>query len=262
MLRVISLNINGIRSGARKGFFTWLAEQNADVICLQEIKAEQIQLSDAVFFPEGYHHYFFSAEKKGYSGVAIYAKQEPENVRYGLGWPLADSEGRFLQLDWDKLSIASVYFPSGSSGEIRQSLKFEFMEKFLHDLIAMRSSKRDHIICGDFNIVHQQIDIKNWAGNQKNSGCLPQERAWFDDLLTQYGWVDAFRHLNQEPEQYTWWSNRGNARANNVGWRIDYQLITPGLKRHLHSTAIYKEQWFSDHAPLIVNYDLDLCGRR
>jgi exodeoxyribonuclease-3 len=253
-MRVISLNINGIRAGARKGFFTWLAAQQPDVVCLQEIKAMEEQLTDAVFFPEGYHRYLFSAEKKGYSGVAIYCKQKPNKVHDGLGFELADSEGRYIQADFDGLSVASLYLPSGTSGEERQTQKYHFMDKFAETLKSFKRKRREFIICGDYNIVHKEIDIKNWKGNKKSSGCLPEERAWLDELFYSQGWVDAFRELNVEAEQYTWWSNRGNARANNVGWRIDYQVVSPGLKDQLVSTSVYKDSWFSDHAPLIVDY--------
>ena len=255
-MRIISLNINGIRSGANKGFFQWLDQQNADVVCLQEIKAHEEQLTDAIFAPQGYHRYLFSAEKKGYSGVAIYSRDKPTEVKYGLGWSLADTEGRYIQADFGNLSIASIYLPSGSSGEERQLEKFRFMDKFTEDLHRFKKQNRDFIICGDLNIVHTEIDIKNWIGNQKNSGCLPEERAWLDKLFGDLGFVDAFRVLNQDPYQYTWWSNRGNARANNVGWRIDYHVVSANLKHTLVDTSIYKDTWFSDHAPLIVDYRL------
>lgn len=255
-MRVISININGIRAGARKGFFEWLAKQKADVVCIQEIKAQEEQLSDAIFRPKQFERVLFSAEKKGYSGVAIYSRQTPTKVHYGLGWDLADKEGRYIQVDFDNLSVASAYLPSGTSGDERQQQKYLFLDQFAKDLTVKKRKRREYIICGDFNIVHKEIDIKNWKSNQKNSGCLPQERAWLDQLFGKMGWVDAFRHLNNKPEQYTWWSNRGQARANNVGWRIDYQVVTPGLTDHLRSTSIYKKKWFSDHAPLIVDYDL------
>ena len=254
MLRIISLNVNGLRSAAKKGFFDWFAAQHADIVCLQEIKVEDHQLDDPIFSHPGYYRYVLSAEKKGYSGVAIYTRTEPLKIHYGLGWALADTEGRYLQIDFPKLSVASVYLPSGASGEDRQVLKYEFMEKFAKDLDRFRKSERDFIICGDINIVHKEIDIKNWKSNQKNSGCLPEERAWLNNLLEEKGWVDTFRVLNHLPEQYTWWSNRGQARAKNVGWRIDYQLATPDLKDKLLATSVYKDTWFSDHAPLTVDY--------
>lgn len=258
-MRVITANVNGIRAAAKKGFFDWLGRQKADVVCLQETKAQEHQLDDgSLFYPRGYHCYYFDAEKKGYSGVAIFTRNEPDNIVTGLGWDHVDREGRWIQVDFGKLSIASLYLPSGSSSEERQVNKLKFMDRFLADLKAMRRKQRDYIICGDFNIVHKEIDIRNWKSNQKNSGCTPGERAWLDKLFDKVGFVDAFRVVNQKPDQYTWWSNRGNARANNVGWRIDYQIITPGLKDKVVKARIYKDKWFSDHAPLIMDYDLKL----
>jgi exodeoxyribonuclease-3 len=252
-MRVISLNVNGIRSAARKGFFDWIKLQKADVICLQETKAQENQL-DASFYPKEYQAYFFDAEKKGYSGVAIYTRIKPVSITSGLGWACADKEGRYLQLNFPGLSVASLYMPSGSSGELRQQLKFQFLDYYLPILKKQRQQKQDFIICGDWNIAHQPIDLKNWRSNQKNSGFLPEERAWLDEVLGSVGYVDAFREVNQEAEHYTWWSNRGLAWNNNVGWRIDYQIITPGLKNKIKSVAIYKDQRFSDHAPLIIDY--------
>lgn len=255
-MRVMCFNANGIRAAARKGFFEWLPSQDIDVICVQETKAQEEQLADEQFCPEGYHRYFFDAEKKGYSGVAIYTRQKPDNILRGLGWEVADTEGRYIQVDIGKLSIASIYIPSGTSGDIRQDLKYEFLDHYEAVLKKQKRQKREFIICGDFNIVHKEIDIKNWKSNQKNSGCLPEERAWLDKVFGPMGFVDGFRAVNQDKDQYTWWSNRGNARANNVGWRIDYQMVTPGLKDKIVSAEIYKEQWFSDHAPLIMEYDI------
>ena len=257
-MRIISANLNGIRAAQRKGFFEWMAAQNADVICIQETKAQRHQLESGVFHPAGYHSYFHDAEKKGYSGVAIYSRKEPDRVVEGLGWPDFDAEGRFIQADFGQLSVISLYLPSGSSSEARQAAKFDFMERFTPLLQAWREDGRDYIICGDWNIVHKEIDIKNWKANQKNSGCLPEERAWLDQIFGPMGWVDAFRVVNQAPHQYTWWSNRGQAWANNVGWRIDYQVITPGLKDKVKSAQIYKDERFSDHAPLLIDYDYEL----
>jgi len=253
-MRVISANLNGIRAASKKGFFEWLAEQNADVVCIQETKAQEHQLTDEIFSPKGYHCFYFDAEKKGYSGVALYAKQKPDNVTKGLGFTLADTEGRYIQADFGNLSVASVYMPSGSSGEERQTLKYEFLDHFMKHLKEIKASKQEFIICGDWNIAHKEIDIKNWKGNKKNSGFLPEERAWLDEVFDREGFVDSFRVINQEPDQYTWWSNRGQAYAKNVGWRIDYQVVTPGLKEKIKAVDIYKEQKFSDHAPLIVDY--------
>ena len=257
-MRVISANLNGIRAAARKGFFTWLSRQRADVVCIQETKAQVNQLTADMLEPNGFHGYFHDAEKKGYSGVAIYSRLQPDNVRIGLDLPEWDAEGRYIQADYGNLSIASLYLPSGSSSEIRQEAKFRFMDQLtpiMHDMIK---SGREYILCGDWNIVHKEIDIKNWKSNQKNSGCLPEERAWLTKLFDELGWVDVFRLVNRKPEQYTWWSNRGNARANNVGWRIDYHIATPGVARKAVKDRIYKDKWFSDHAPLVIDYDYEL----
>src|SRR3990167_3372220 len=243
-MRVITANVNGIRSAAKKGFFDWLAKQKADVVCLQETKAQMMSLSDEQLRPAGYHCYFTDAIKKGYSGVGLYSKQTPDRVIHVLGWKCADEEGRFVQADFGNLSVISLYLPSGTSGDHRQKEKFDFMEKFLKKLREFKKSKREFIICGDWNIVHKEIDIKNFKSNQKNSGCLPEERAWLDTVLTRAGWVDAFRVVNQAPLQYTWWSHRGRARENNVGWRIDYQIVTPDLKNRIRAVSIYKEKWF------------------
>jgi len=257
-MRIISANLNGIRSAARKGFFEWLAQQDADVLCLQETKAQEHQLADEVFWPDGWFSYFVDAEKKGYSGVALYARREPDEVISGLGWPDFDAEGRYLEARFGKLSVVSVYLPSGSSSEERQAAKFDFMARFMPYLRGLRRKRREYVLCGDWNIAHKEIDLKNWRSNQKNSGFLPEERAWMDELFGDAGFVDAFRVVNQEAEQYTWWSNRGQAWAKNVGWRIDYHVVTPGLKDKIRAVAIYKDQRFSDHAPLTIDYDWEL----
>lgn len=254
-MRVITVNVNGIRAAARKGFFDWLRRQRADVVCLQETRAQASQLSDTVFRPRGYHAYYYDAEKKGYSGVAIYSKREPDAVRRGLGWPDMDREGRYLQADFGPLSVVSLYLPSGTSGDERQAVKYDFLERFGSQLKSLRRKRREYIICGDWNIAHKPIDLRNWRGNQKNSGFLPEERAWMDQLFGPLGYVDAFRIVRPEPDLYTWWSNRGRAWDKNVGWRIDYQVITPGLKDAVRTASIYKNKRFSDHAPLIMDYD-------
>ena len=256
MTRVISINVNGIRAAARKGLYQWLKKQDADFICLQETKAQQHQLTDPIFSPAGYYAQFSDAIKKGYSGVALYSKQKPKMITTQLNFALADEEGRFVQFDFDELSVISVYLPSGTSGDIRQACKYTFMDEFFKLLQKMRRQKREYIICGDWNIAHKQVDLKNWRGNQKHSGFLPEERAWLDKVFDQTGFVDAFRAINQQPDQYTWWSNRGQAWAKNVGWRIDYHVITPGLKEKIKSAEIYKDERFSDHAPLIIDYAL------
>ena len=253
-MRVITLNLNGIRAAARKGFYAWLQQQNADVICLQETKAQMAVLQDEMFFPSDYHCYYMDAEKKGYSGVGLYCKQEPQDIKMGLGWGIADREGRYLQADFDGYSVASIYIPSGSSSEQRQEVKFDFLARYMQQLKQLQQQRREYIICGDWNIAHKQCDIKNWRGNQKNSGFLPEERAWLDKLFDKVGYADAFREVEQEPDQYTWWSNRGQAWAKNVGWRIDYQVLSPGLRGTVQSTSIYKDERFSDHAPLTIDY--------
>ncbi len=257
-MRVISANVNGIRAAQRKGFFEWMQKQDADVICIQETKAQEHQLDESLFYPEGYHCYYFDAEKKGYSGVAIYSRKEPNNVVSGLGWDHADTEGRWIQVEFDKVTVASLYLPSGSSSEERHQNKLIFMDTLLEDMRAMKRKKRDFIICGDWNTIHKEIDIKNFKGNQKTSGCTPPEREWMERLFNEEGWVDAFRVVNQNADEYTWWSNRGQAWAKNVGWRIDYHIVTPGLEAKVTGADVYKDERFSDHAPLTIDYDIEL----
>ncbi len=258
-MRIISVNLNGIRAAARKGFFTWLLRQRADLVCLQETKAQIDQLFDPVFHPVGYHCFYHDAKKKGYSGVAIYSKVEPKKVIRGAKISFSESEeGRFIQVDFADFSLISLYLPSGTSGDQRQQIKYQWMDFLAAELQAMRRKRREFIICGDWNIAHKKIDIKNWRSNQKNSGFLLEEREWLSYVLDELGFVDAFRQVNDQPDQYTWWSNRGQAWANNVGWRIDYQMVTPGLRERVVNARIYKEQRFSDHAPLIIDYDVVL----
>ena len=254
-MRIITLNANGIRSAERKGFFNWLAVQQADIVCVQETKAQLKQLDPAIFSPQGFHCYYHDAEKKGYSGVAIYCKKSPSAVISGIGWADFDSEGRFIETQFDNLSVISLYLPSGSSSEARQAIKFEMMSRFAPYLKERLSEKRHFIICGDWNIAHKEIDLKNWRANQKNSGFLPEERAWLTELFASGEWLDAFRLVNQETEQYTWWSNRGQAWSKNVGWRIDYQIISESLNDKVKNAFIYKAERFSDHAPLVMDYD-------
>jgi len=254
-MRIVSLNVNGVRSAARKGFFHWMDKQNADIVCLQETKVQTHQLEDAVYWPDGYRCYYVDAVKKGYSGVALYSRREPDDVIQGIGWPDMDAEGRYLEARFGALSVVSLYLPSGSSSEERQAVKFDFMNRFLPYLRECARSGRSYIFCGDWNIAHKPIDLKNWRSNQKNSGFLPEERAWLDVVFEQDGWIDAFRTVNQEPEQYTWWSNRGQAWAKNVGWRIDYHVTSSALRDKIRAAHIYKEERFSDHAPLTIDYD-------
>ncbi len=259
MAKIITCNTNGIRAASRKGFFDWLAAQDADVVCIQETKAQVDQLEDPVFRPAGYHCYYNDAVRKGYSGTALYSRTRPRSIVSELGWDPADSEGRYLQADYAGLSVISLYMPSGSSSEAALEKKYAFMDRFLDHLRALRRKRREFIICADWNICHREIDLKNWRSNQKNSGFLPEERAWLDTLYDEVGYIDSFRLVNDQPEQYTWWSNRGQAWAKNVGWRLDYQVITPRLADRVRSAAIYKEQRFSDHAPQIMEFDLDIA---
>jgi len=257
-MRIITLNVNGIRAAARKGLFAWLESQHADVVCLQEVRARLEQLDDPVFHPRDYHCRYLDAERRGYSGVAIYSRRAPTAWIEGLGWPDIDPEARYLEARYPGLSVVSLYLPSGSSKEARQQVKMDFLERFMPYLRRLRRRRREYILCGDSNIAHRPIDLKNWRANQKNSGFLPEERAWLDELFDAVGYVDAFRALNPQPDQYTWWSNRGQAWAKNVGWRIDYQVVTPGLRALLRDADIYKAERFSDHAPLVLDYAREL----
>ncbi|MEK7778868.1 MAG: exodeoxyribonuclease III [Pseudomonadota bacterium] len=254
-MQIITLNLNGIRAAAKKGFLSWLVEQSADIVCVQELKAQMPDLVEDMLKPNGYHGYFHCAEQKGYSGVGVYSRIQPDRVIEGVGIAEIDAEGRFLQVTYGQLSIISLYLPSGSSGEHRQAAKFFFMEKFFPILKTLKDSGQEIILCGDWNIAHQEIDLKNWRANQKNSGFLPEERMWLSKVLDEVGFIDVFRLLNNEPDQYTWWSNRGQAWANNVGWRIDYQIATPGIASKARKVSIYKTERFSDHAPLIIDYN-------
>lgn len=253
-MRIITVNLNGIRSAARKGFYEWLTQQNADIVCLQELKAQARDMTGQMLLPDGYHGYFHYAEKKGYSGVGIYCREKPQQVIAGLGMAEFDAEGRYICADFADFSAVSVYLPSGSSSEERQAVKFKFMAAFLPRLRELRASGREVVICGDWNIAHKEIDLKNWRGNKKNSGFLPEERAWLTELFDEVGFVDVFRYVHPDLEAYTWWSNRGQAWAKDVGWRIDYQIATPDIANRAEATNIYKAQRFSDHAPLIVDY--------
>jgi exodeoxyribonuclease III len=260
-MRIITANLNGIRSAANKGFFTWLQSTNADVICLQEVKAQAADMTAEMLSPAGYFGHFHYAEKKGYSGVGIYSKAKPDAVIEGLGhfnkdMADIDSEGRYIECQFGNLSVISLYLPSGSSGEDRQAFKFSVLKRIMPHLEALKASGRDVVVCGDVNIAHQEIDLKNYKGNKKNSGFLPEERAWLGDLFSRVGWVDVYRslHPNTTDECYTWWSNRGAAYEKNVGWRLDYQIATAELAKKAVKSTIYKAERFSDHAPFIVDY--------
>lgn len=253
--RVITINVNGLRAATRKGLSEWLLAQEADVICLQEIRLSLEQVTEAMHLP-GYHHHYMPAERKGYSGVAMYSKHKPLQVVEALGWEPSDSEGRFLQMDFDGLSVSSLYFPSGSHKDERQTIKYHFLDQYYDHMKQLLDQDRHHILCGDWNIAHKAIDLKNWRANQKNSGFLPEERAWMDRVFDELGYIDAFRQVNPDPDQYTWWSNRGRAWDNNVGWRIDYQVVSPSLAKAAQSVSIYKDERFSDHAPLMIDYEI------
>lgn len=253
-MKVITLNANGIRSAAKKGAFDWLVQENADVVCIQETKAQLDQLADEVFHPKGYHCFYHDAVKKGYSGTALYSKRAPEQVTMKLGIELSDNEGRWLQADYKDWTVVSLYMPSGTSGDERLNLKLKLMADLEPVMQALMDSGRYVVICADWNICHKEIDLKNWKPNQKNSGFLPVEREWLDRMFTEQGWVDSFRVINKEAEQYTWWSNRGQAWAKNVGWRLDYQLVTPNLRKKIKQADIYKDERFSDHAPHTMHY--------
>jgi exodeoxyribonuclease III len=252
-MRVITLNLNGIRSASSKGALDWLATMDADVILLQEVRAQSHHLPD-VLIP-GYHAFWNLAQKPGYSGVGVLTRLEPRNVVYGIGKPEFDAEGRVLRADFEGWSAASVYVPSGSSGEERQKFKMLFLDAFLGHTDTLNKSGQEIVIGGDFNIAHKEIDLKNWRANQKNSGFLPDERAWVDALLGS-GWHDTFRDaVGADAVHYSWWSNRGRARENDVGWRLDYQFSTPGMAGVVQDGSIYKDQFFSDHAPVVMNFD-------
>ena len=262
MLRVITFNLNGLRSASKKGFYEWLALQHADIVCLQEIKAQEADLEAFMLNPPEFSRAsFHCAEKKGYSGVAIYSRHLPCRVTSGIGVEEFDAEGRYLQMDLElsdgPLSVVSLYLPSGSSSEARQASKFRFMEVFRPRMAELLGTGRRVIVCGDWNIAHKEIDLKNWKSNQKNSGFLPEERAWLSGVFEQ-GWSDVYRLLHPDTTEacYTWWSNRGRAWANNVGWRLDYQLVSPALSSCVRACSVYKEQRFSDHAPLVVDYEI------
>lgn len=260
MFKLSSLNLNGIRSATSKGLEAWLDATKPDCICVQEVKAQAADVAGRFESLAGLRGHFHFAEKKGYSGVGIYSRHEPSDVRIGYGSPEFDAEGRYVELRFDtpqrKLSLISCYFPSGSSGEERQQAKFRFLDEIYPHLQQLKR-EREFILCGDVNIAHKEIDLKNWKGNLKNSGFLPEERAWMTRLLSEGGMVDVYRQLQPDATEaaYTWWSNRGQAYAKNVGWRLDYHLATPALAARARREAIYKGEKFSDHAPITIDYD-------
>jgi exodeoxyribonuclease III len=261
LFKLTSLNLNGIRSATTKGLEDWLAKSAPDCICVQEVKAQAPDVAGRFETLAGLRGYFHFAEKKGYSGTAVYSRHEPSDVLTGFGNPEFDAEGRYTELRFDtpqrKLSIVSAYFPSGSSGPERQEAKYRFLDAFYPHLQALKG-QREFILCGDVNIAHTQNDLKNWRSNQKNSGFLPEERAWMTKVLTEGGLIDVYRRLQPDTTDacYTWWSNRGQAYANNVGWRLDYHLATPATAALARTEVIYKGEKFSDHAPITIGYDV------
>jgi exodeoxyribonuclease III len=261
LFRLVTLNLNGIRSAAAKGLLPWVESIGADCMGVQELKAQAADLQDRFEVLAGMKGHFHCAERKGYSGVGLYARKKPTAVVAGIGNAEFDAEGRYVEARFDtarrKLSIVSCYFPSGSSGEERQQAKFRFLALMAPHLQRLKA-EREFILLGDVNIAHKEIDLKNWRSNQKNSGFLPEERAWMTQALDDLGLVDVFRRLNPHPEQYTWWSNRGQAWAKNVGWRLDYHLATPGIAAKARREHIYLAERFSDHAPLVIDYDFKL----
>jgi exodeoxyribonuclease III len=257
-MRIVTLNVNGLRSAERKGFARWLARiEPWDVVCVQEIKCAEVDVPRALKAPRKCVATFLPAERKGYAGVALYSKV-PHRPVTGFGHEEFDPEGRYLQADFGEVSVVSLYLPSGSSGPHRQASKFRFLEAFLPHLQALRRTGREIVLCGDWNIAHRQIDLENWRSNQKNSGFLPEERAWLTRVFDELGFVDVFRTIDPRPKRYTWWSNRGQAWAKNVGWRIDYQIATPGIAAKARAASIYVNRRFSDHAPLVIDYDYEL----
>jgi exodeoxyribonuclease-3 len=261
VFRLVTLNLNGIRSAANKGWVPWVETLAADCMGVQELKAQAADVADRFEVVAGMKGHFHFAEKKGYSGVGLYTSKKPSAVITGIGNPEFDAEGRWIETRFDtarrKLSIISCYFPRGTSGEQRQQAKFRFLALMAPTLLRLKA-EREFILVGDVNIAHKEIDLKNWRSNQKNSGFLPEERAWMTHVLDELGLVDVFRTLNPHPEQYTWWSNRGQAWAKNVGWRLDYHLATPGVAGKARREHIYLDQRFSDHAPLVIDYDFNL----
>ncbi|MDK4688592.1 exodeoxyribonuclease III [Kingella negevensis] len=257
-MRIISANVNGIRSAYKKGFLEYIAQSGADIVCVQELKAQEADLSAEMQKPHGMHGVWHCAQKRGYSGVAIYSKRTPDRVQYGLGIELFDNEGRFVRADFGRLSVISLYLPSGTSAEERQAYKYQFLDAFYPILADLLQEGRDVVVCGDWNIAHQNIDIKNWKGNLKNSGFLPEEREWIGNVIAKLGWTDMWRKLYPDVAGYTWWSNRGQAYAKDVGWRIDYQMVSPELAAKAKEAHVYKEVKFSDHAPLVVDYDYEI----
>jgi exodeoxyribonuclease-3 len=256
MFRVITLNANGIRAAARKGFFRWMDAQRPDVVCIQETKAQEHQLPPEALDLPDYNYAFVDAQKLGYSGVAMYSRRKPLTIERGLNVPDIDIEGRFVRMEFGDLTVASLYVPSGTSGPARQAVKYAFLDRFIATLVGLKNRNIPTIVCGDYNIAHREIDVFDPKACANTTGFLAPERSWFDDVVDRVGWVDAFRVVNAEPKQFSWWSNRPSAFERNLGWRIDYQLITADLAPRVRAASIYRDERFSDHAPVTIDYEL------
>jgi len=250
-MKIITYNLNGIRAAMSKGLIDWISQASPDVLCVQEIKANPDQVGVFEFEELGYHHYWYPAQKKGYSGVAIFTKQKPKHIEYGCGIKEYDDEGRILRIDFEEFSVMSVYHPSGSSGDLRQAFKMEWLEAFLNYINQLKATYPNLVICGDFNICHKAIDIHNPKSNANTSGFLPEEREWMEQFINS-GFVDSFRYFNQEPHQYSWWSYRAGSRAKNLGWRIDYNFVTENLKNRISRSVILPSAIHSDHCPVLL----------
>ncbi|MDR1500016.1 MAG: exodeoxyribonuclease III [Tannerellaceae bacterium] len=250
-MKIVSYNVNGLRSATGKGLPEWIAKEQPDVLCIQETKLQPEQFPASVFSDLGYHAYLFSAQKKGYSGVAILTRKEPDNVVTGMGIERYDNEGRFMRADFGDLSVVSVYHPSGTSGDLRQGFKMEWLEDFRAYVVELQKARPHLILCGDYNICHQAIDIHDPVRNANNSGFLPEERQWMS-LFLESGFIDTFRHKNPKEQQYTWWSYRFNSRANNKGWRIDYCMVSIPVEPHITEAYILNDAVHSDHCPAVL----------
>ena len=254
-MKIISYNLNGIRATFKKGLIDWLQQEEPDILCVQETKAQPDQIETAEFEKLGYHHYWFSAQKRGYSGVGILSKEKPDKVVYGMDMEQYDNEGRLLRVDIGDVTFVSAYHPSGTSGDERQAFKMQWLDDFLNYVENLRKERPQLVLCGDYNIAHTEIDIYNPVGNKNNSGFLPEERAWIDKLIA-HGYCDSFRYLNPGKEKYSWWSYRYNARRKNIGWRIDYQFVTENLKPKLVAADCLNEVYHSDHCPIVLELDV------
>lgn len=255
-MKIVTYNVNGIRAALKKGWLDWLKATAPDVICIQEIKATPDQVPELVYLEQlGYEHYWYPAQKKGYSGTAIFTRRTPKNIAYGCGHEDYDFEGRMIRVDFDEASVMSVYFPSGTTGDIRQTFKYRFLDDFQNYAIDLIKELPKLVVCGDFNICHRAIDIHNPKSNANTSGFLPQEREWMEQFI-ESGFVDSFRHLNPEPHNYTWWSYRAGSRGKNLGWRIDYNMVSEALAPQIKASSILSEAVHSDHCPVLLELDI------